>query len=133
MPSGKSIDIHPVTVLKSTQPLLIEDFIEELKKELSSRSPKLLVESKNLDDTPLQEIVEDARTLPMFHEKKLIVAKGYDGLKKDDLELLNEYAGAPASSSVLVLLSGGSRKGKTKPARGIRLVDLDRGASPSRK
>ena len=81
----------------------------------------------------LQEIVEDARTLPMFHEKKLIVAKGYDGLKKDDLELLNEYAGAPASSSVLVLLSGGSRKGKTKPARSIRLVDLDRGSKPEQE
>ena len=49
----------------------------------------------------------------MFHEKKLIVAKGYDGLKKDDLELLNEYAGGPASSSVLVLLSGGAL-GKAK-------------------
>ncbi len=133
MPSEKSIDIHPVTVLKSTQPLLIEDFIEELKKELSSGSSKLLVESKNLDDTPLQEIVEDARTLPMFHEKKLIVAKGYDGLKKDDLDLLNEYAGAPASSSVLVLLSGGARKGKTKPARGIKLVDLDRGSKPEQE
>ena len=133
MPSEKSIDIHPVTVLKSTQPLLVEDFIEEMKKELSTGSPKLLVESKDLDDTSLQEVVEDARTLPMFHEKKLIVAKGYDGLKKDDLDLLNEYAGAPASSSVLVLLSGRSRKGKTKPARGIKLVDLDRGSKPEQE
>lgn len=133
MPSEKSIDINPVTVLKSTQSLLIEDFIEELKKELSSGSPKLLVENKNLDDTSLQEILEDARTLPMFHEKKLIVAKGYDGLKKDDLELLNEYSGAPASSSVLVLLSGESRKAKTKPARGIKLVDLDGGSNPERE
>ena len=133
MPSGKSIDIHPVTVLKSTQPLLVEDFIEELKKELSSGSPKLLVESKNLDDTSLQEIVEDARTLPMFHEKKLIVAKGYDDLKKDDLDLLNEYAGAPASSSVLVLLSGGTRKSRTKPAKGIKLVDLDGGSKPEQE
>ncbi len=47
-----------------------------MKKELSTGSPKLLVENSNLDDTPLQEVVEDARTLPMFHEKKLIVAKG---------------------------------------------------------
>lgn len=133
MPSEKSIDIHPVTVLKSTQPLLIEDFIEELKKKLSRGSSKLLVESKNLDDTSLQEIVEDARTLPMFHEKKLIVAKGYDGLGKDDLDLLNEYAGAPASSSVLVLLSGGSRKAKTKPAKNIRLVDLDGGSKPEQE
>ncbi len=133
MPSEKSIDIHPVTVLKSTQPLLVEDFIEEIKKKLSSGSPKLLVESRNLDDTSLQEIVEDARTLPMFHEKKLIVAKGYDGLGKDDLLLLNEYSEAPASSSVLVLLSGGSRRGKTKPAKGIKLVDLDRGSKPERE
>ena len=133
MPSEKSIDIHPVTVLKSTQSLLVEDFIEELKKELSRGSPKLLVESRNLDNMSLQEVVEDARTLPMFHEKKLIVARGYDGLKKDDLDLLNKYAGAPASSSVLVLLSGGSRKGKTKPQRGIKLVDLDRGSKPEQE
>ena len=133
MSSEKSIDIRPVTVLKSTQPLLVEDFIEKLKEGLSASFPKLLVESKNLDETSLQEIVEDARTLPMFHEKKLIVAKGYDGLKKDDLELLNEYAGGPASSSVLVLLSGGDRKAKTKPAKGIKLVDLDRGSNTDRE
>ena len=133
MPSEKNIDAHPVTVLKSAQPLLAEDFIEELKKKLSTDSPKLLVESRNLDDTPLQEIVEDARTLPMFHERKLIVARGYDGLGKDDLALLNEYAGAPASSSVLVLLSGGSRRGKTKLAKGIKLVDLDRGSNTERE
>ena len=133
MPSEKSIDIHPVTVLKSTQTLLVEDFIEKLTEELSAGSPKLLVESKNLDDTSLQEIVEDARTLPMFHEKKLIVAKGYDGLGKDDLALLNKYAGAPASSSVLVLLSGGTRKAKTKPAKSIKLVDLDGGSKPEQE
>ena len=133
MPSEKSIDINPVTVLKSTQSLLIEDFIEELKKEISSGSPKLLVENRNLDDTSLQEILEDARTLPMFHEKKLIVAKGYDGLKKDDLELLNKYSGAPASSSVLVLVSGESRKARKKSAKGIKLVDLDGGSNPERE
>jgi len=133
VPSGKRTDIHPVTVLKSTQTLLVEDFIEELKKEISSGSPKLLVENRNLDDTSLQEIVEDARNLPMFHERKLIVAKGYDGLGKDDLDLLNEYAGTPASSSVLVLLSGGTRKAKTKPAEGIKLVDLDGGSKPEQE
>lgn len=133
MPSRKSIDIHPVTVLKSTQPLLAEEFIEKLKKELSADSPKLLFESRNLDDVPLPEILEDARTLPMFHEKKLIVVKGYDGLGKDDLDLLNQYAGAPASSSVLVLLSGELRRGKSKPAKSIRLVDLDRGSNTERE
>ena len=69
----------------------------------------------------------------MFHEKKLIVAKGYDGLGKEDLGLLDEYSRAPASFSVLVLLSEGARKGKTKPAKGIRLVDLDSKSNPERE
>ena len=133
MSPEKSIDTHPVTVLKSSQPLLAEEFIEKLKEDLLAASPKLLFESKNLDDASLSEILEDARTLPMFHEKKLIVVKGYDGLGKDDLDLLNEYSKAPASFSVLVLLSGGSRKSKIKPAKGIRLVDLDKGSNPDRE
>ena len=133
MSSEKNTDVHPVAVVKSSQPLLVEEFIEKLKKDLSAASPKLLFESKNLDDVSLSEIVEDARTLPMFHEKKLIVAKGYDGLGKDDLDLLNKYAAAPASFSVLVLLSGGSRRGKTKTAKSIKLVDLDRGSNADRE
>lgn len=133
MSSGKNIDAHPVTVLKSSQPLLAEEFVEKLKKELSAASPKLLFENRNLDDVSLLEIIEDARTLPMFHEKKLIVAKGYDGLGKDDLGLLNEYADSPASFSVLVLLSEDLRKGKVKPAKNIKLVDLDSGTNADRE
>ena len=133
MSSEKSIDIHPVSVLKSSHSLLIEEFIEKLKKDLSAISPKLLFESKNLDDVSLLEIVEDARTLPMFHERKLIVVKGYDDLGKDDLDLLNKYAASPASFSVLVLLSQGSRRGRVKPAKSIKLVDLDSGRSIDRE
>ena len=133
MSREEKIDAHPVTVLKSSQPLLAEEFIEKLKKDLSAASPKLLFESRNLDDVSLQEIVEDARTLPMFHEKKLIVAKGYDGLGKDDLDLLDKYAAAPASFSVLVLLSEGSRRSRAKPAKSIRLVDLDSGSNVDRE
>ena len=133
MSSEKNIDIHPVTVLKSSHSLLIEEFVERLKKNLSANSPKLLFESRNLDEVSLLEIVEDAKTLPMFHEKKLIVVKGYDGLGKDDLDLLNEYAASPASVSVLVLLSQGSRKNRVKPAKSIKLVDLDSGSNFDRE
>ncbi len=133
MSSEKNIDIHPVSVLKSSHSLLIEEFVEGLKKKLSADSPKLLFESKNLDEVSLSEIIEDAKTFPMFHEKKLIVVKGYDGLGKDDLDLLNEYAASPPSSSVLVLLSQGSRKSRVKPAKSIKLVDLDSGSSVDRE
>ena len=133
MSSEKSIEIHPVSVLKSSHSLLIEEFIEKLKEDLSAISPKLLFESKNLDEVSLSEIVEDARTLPMFHERKLIVVKGYDDLGKDDLDLLNKYAASPASFSVLVLLSQGSRKNRVKTAKSIKLVDLDSGRSIDRE
>jgi len=129
----KNKDAHPVTVLKSSQPLLAEEFIEKLKKGLSAASPKLLFESRNLDDVSLSEILENARTLPMFHEKKLIVVKGYDALGKDDLDLLDKYSAAPASFSVLVLLSEGSRRSKAKPAKSIRLLDLDSGSNVDRE
>ena len=133
MSSEKSIEIHPVSVLKSSHSLLIEEFIEKLKEDLSAISPKLLFESKNLDEVSLSEIVEDARTLPMFHERKLIVVKGYDDLGKDDLDLLNKYAASPASFSVLVLLSQGSRKNRVKTAKSIKLVDLDSGRTIDRE
>ena len=133
MPQEKNKDAHPVTVLKSSQPLLAQEFVEKLREGLSAASPKLLFESRNLGDVSLLEIVEDARTLPMFHEKKLIVVKGYDGLGKDDLSLLDEYAAAPASFSVLVLLSEAPRKGRSKPAKGIKLVDLDKGSNADRE
>ena len=133
MSREKNKDAHPVTVLKSSQPLLAEEFIEKLKKGFSAASPKLLFESRNLDDVSLSEILEDARTLPMFHEKKLIVVKGYDALGKDDLYLLDKYSAAPASFSVLVLLSEGSRRSKAKPAKSIRLLDLDSGSNVDRE
>ena len=52
---------------------------------------------------------------------------------KDDLDLLNEYAASPASVSVLVLLSQGSRKNRVKPAKSIKLVDLDSGSNFDRE
>ena len=118
MSSEKNTDVHPVAVVKSSQPLLAEEFIEKLKKELLAASPKLLFESKNLDDVSLSEIVEDARTLPMFHERKLIVAKGYDGLGKEDLDLLNKYAAAPRLLSRCWFCSpGGPGGARRKPQR----------------
>jgi len=125
MSSEKNIDIHPVTVLRSSQSLLTEEFVEQLKDNLSKTCSKLLFENRNLGEVSFAEIVEDARTFPMFHEKKLIVVKGYDSMGKDDLALLSRYATAPASFSVLVLLSGGPQKTKSKLPKKIKLINLD--------
>jgi len=127
------MDIKPVTVLKSSQPLLVEEFLEKLKDEASRDSPELLFETRYLDDTPLREILEEAKTLPMFHKEKLVAVKGYDGLGKNDLDLLKSYAAAPPSFSRIVFISQGSRKGGLKPAENIKLVDLDSGSSIDRE
>lgn len=127
------MDLKPVTVLKSSQPLLIEEFVEKLKETASRDSSESLFETRHLDDTPLREILEEARTLPMFHKEKLVAVKGYDGLGKNDLDLLKNYAAAPASFSRIVFISQGSRKSGPKPSENIGLVNLDSGSSVNRE
>ena len=129
MSSEKKFDLHPVTLLKSSRHFLVEEFIGELRENLSPDPRKLLFESRNADETPFSEIVQEAKTFPMFHERKLIVVKGYESLGKDDLGLLSEYAATPATFSVLVLISEGTRKSRTKPPKGIRVLDLDSGST----
>ena len=103
--------------------------MEKLKETVSRDSSESLFETRYLDDTPLREILEEARTLPMFHKGKLIAVKGYDGLGKNDLDLLKDYASAPASFSRIVFISQGSRKSGLKQSENVALVDLDSGSS----
>ncbi len=125
--STETVDIHPVIVVRSIQSVLVEEFINNLKEEISKDQRKLLFESRNMADTAFSEIVQEARTFPMFYEKKLIVVKGYDGFSKKDLKLLENYASAPSSFCVLALISQGARKTRTKVSKDIKIIDLDKG------
>ncbi len=127
MPTEKTVDVHPVIAVRSSQSVLLEEFVENLKKTISKDQSKLLFESRHVDNTPFSEMIQEARTFPMFYEKKMVVVKGYDGFSKNDLKLLDNYASAPSSFCVLVLVSQGTRKTRTKTSKNIKMIDLDKG------
>jgi len=58
----------------------------------------------DLKETSLAAVVDSARTLPMMAERRLVVGKGIDGVKADDLAPLAAYAGDPNPSTCLVLV-----------------------------
>ena len=123
------MNLKPVTVLRSSQPLLIEEFVEKLKEADSVNSGEVLFEIKHLENFSLQEILEDAFTFPMFHKEKLVVVKGYDELGGKDLELLKKYSAEPSSFSRVVFTSGKKRKAEPKPSKNLAVVDLDEKSS----
>jgi len=49
-------------------------------------------------------VVDSARTLPMMAARRLVVGKGIDGVKADDLAPLAAYAADPNPSTCLVLI-----------------------------
>jgi DNA polymerase-3 subunit delta len=58
----------------------------------------------DLKETSMETCVNAARTLPMMAPRRLVVAKGIDGVKADDLAPLAEYAKEPAPEGCLVLV-----------------------------
>lgn len=123
------MNLKPVTVLKSSQPLLVEEFIEKLKETAAENPEEILFETRRLDDVSLQEILEDAATFPMFHKLKLVVVKGGVELDKKDLELLKKYSAEPVSFCHVVLTSVKMSKARLKSSKNLAVVDLDAGSS----
>lgn len=70
------------------------------------------VSSKGAVD--MVKLLSEANTLPAFADKKLVVLKGVDGLKKDDNALLIDYVANPSPSTALVLVSNDTKLPTTK-------------------
>lgn len=58
----------------------------------------------DLKETAIATVVNTARTLPMMAPRRLVVGKGIDGVKSDDLLPLVGYAGDPNPRTCLVLV-----------------------------
>src|SRR3569623_1075026 len=58
----------------------------------------------DLKETSLAAVVDTARTLPKMAPRRLVVGKGIDGVKSDELAPLTAYAGDPNPSTCLVLV-----------------------------
>lgn len=107
----KSGNIKPVYVCYGSEKQLELEFIKILSDQLIQPELKdFALMQYDLYETPIQDVVEDASTLPFMVERKLIIAKnasfltGKDKSKAEhDLERLITYIESPADFTVLLL------------------------------
>lgn len=79
----------------------------------------------NLDIFDLKErglgpVLDAARTLPMFAKRRLVIARGLDERKADELEPLLAYVADPNPSTCLVLTTNGKVDGRLKVFAALR-------------
>lgn len=100
--------LKPLIFIKSSQPLLAENYINELKEKLSGDNT--YYSTYNYEETPINTILEDADSLSMFNKRKLIIVKYFKTKNKDDLRRLSEFSKNPSSFSTIVISMDNDQK-----------------------
>ncbi len=104
MPSASSrmSESFPCALLVAGDPFLIEEKVKSfLQTHEKKESAPLSVVSCDLAETPLDEILIQARTLPFFAGGQVFRLRGVTALKKPDLETLEAYLSNPSASACL--------------------------------
>lgn len=108
----KSGDQYPVYFFYGTESFLIEETVQWMKKKwMPTDDPFGNFVSLDLEETPVQTLVQEAETLPFFGDHRFIVGhhaqfltskKAQPGIKHDPDSLL-KYVEDPLSSSIVVI------------------------------
>lgn len=105
--------IEPVYLLSGTEHYFFDETINRLKSSLS-QSEEIDVILFDLDEVPVQHVIEEADTIPFFTEKKLIVVKNSSFLKatekgkekiEHDLKALENWLSHPSETSVCLFIA----------------------------
>lgn len=105
--------IEPVYLLSGTEHYFFDETINRLKSSLS-QSEEIDVILFDLDEVPVQHVLEEADTIPFFTEKKLIVVKNSSFLKatekgkekiEHDLKALENWLSHPSDTSVCLFIA----------------------------
>lgn len=108
-PTTKS-PLKPVYYFYGPEDFLIEEAVKTLKKEaLTGGFEDLNYQSfdrENLDPTA---ILTAAETLPAFSDKRVVLVRDAENLKKDSIEALTEYIKRPSPSTCLVFVSNDTK------------------------
>lgn len=102
----------PVYLFYGEETFLIEESIRYLQKQMGLDTDSWGSQIFDLNETPLQQVIEEAETAPFLSEYRLVVAKnayfltGKKGKSKitHDVEALLRYLESPLTSSVLILV-----------------------------
>lgn len=105
-------DIAPVYVLYGTQTFLMDELVEEIKRQTLVESDiDFNYEHFDLNEQPLGQVIEAAETFPFLGSKRLVVASNSFFLtaakvqqkEEHNLDSLEQYLDSPADFSILVL------------------------------
>jgi len=97
----------PVTLLHGPEPFLLEDAIGRLTQAMFPGQAELSLVRETIDARVVggDGIVQSALVLPWLGERRLVIARGVEGLAAKSAESLGAYVKAPNPSTVLVLLA----------------------------
>ncbi|TAA68330.1 DNA polymerase III subunit delta [Planococcus salinarum] len=111
--SIRSGQIAPVYLLIGTESYFIEKTLDLLKSSLA-KAEELELTFFDLDEVPVDHVIDEADTFPFFSERKLIIAKNASFLKaaergkekiNHDLKLLESWLENPPSASVTIFVA----------------------------
>jgi len=94
----------PVYVFYGDQYLLMDKAIQKLKEVLVSNSLELNFSLYYGDSASASEVVNNAKTYPMFSSKRLVVIKNAEKLSSKELKLVERYILQPSPFTCLVLI-----------------------------
>jgi DNA polymerase-3 subunit delta len=100
-------EVGPVTLLHGPEPFLLDDAVARLSRALFPGQAELSLSREVLDARAAgpEAIVQAALILPWLGARRLVVARGVEGLAAKAAEALATYVKAPNPSTVLVLVA----------------------------
>lgn len=108
----KKKQFAPLYLLYGTEAFFINETIKLITTEaLEEEDREFNVVTYDLEEAYLEDVVEDARTLPFFGERKVLLIKSplFLTSQKEKLEqnikILEEYIGEPSPFSILVFVA----------------------------
>ncbi|WOV88801.1 DNA polymerase III subunit delta [Sporosarcina oncorhynchi] len=106
-------DIAPVYLLTGTEQFLMDMTIKRLIKALPDTDADTVIRF-DLEETPIEAVIEEADTLPFLEERKLIIANNASFLKASDkskekvvhnIAMLETWLDNPSPTAVLVFVA----------------------------
>lgn len=108
----RSGQIDPVYVVAGTESYFIEKTLNLLKEKLTEGEPEII--HFDLDEVPVDHVIDEADTIPFFSDRKLIIARNASFLRSAErgkekidhnLKMLESWLEHPPSSSVTIFVA----------------------------
>jgi DNA polymerase-3 subunit delta len=116
-------ELAPIYCLVGEERFLIDRCLEALRTAVfgpTGAGADFNLDHFDLKERSLAAVLDSARTLPMFAKRRLVIARGLDELKSEDLEPLSGYLADPNPTTCLALVGGAKVDGRLKVFQAVK-------------